>query len=123
MEEQDWFTGFGDALVSFGKSAWSAIRSGLGKVFSGFADLLGGIFGFFTDTVIGGVKSFFGTLSDDSILGYYQDETGTAALPEGVGSAMAMIPAFFGGLPAELQAPVIFGIAALFLIAALKLFL
>lgn len=123
LDDNGWLEGFFNSIKSFGKAAWSAIRSGLGKVFSGFADLLGGIFGFFTDTVIGGVKSFFSTLSDDSILGYYQDETGTAALPEGVGSAMAMIPAFFGGLPAELQAPVIFGIAALFLIAALKLFL
>lgn len=123
MDEQDWFTGFGDALASFGKKAWAAISSGIGKVFGGFADLLGGIFGFFTDTVVGGIKSFFSTLSDDSILGYYQDDTGTVTLPEGVSSAMATIPAFFGALPAELQAPVIFGIAALFLIAALKLFL
>lgn len=122
-ESQGLISGITSAIVSFAKAAWSAIASGIGKLFSGFADLLGGIFGFFTDTVVGGVKSFFSTLSDDSILGYYQDETGTAALPEGVGSAMAMIPAFFGGLPAELQAPVIFGIAALFLIAALKLFL
>lgn len=119
----DLLGGLGGAITSFAKRAWLAISSGLGKLFSGFADLLGGIFGFFTDTVIGGVKNFFATLSDDSILGYYQDDTGAAALPEGVGSAMAMIPAFFGGLPAELQAPVIFGIAALFLIAALKLFL
>lgn len=115
--------GLGDAIKSFAKKAWSAIASGIGKLFSGFADLLGGIFGFFTETVAGGIKNFFSTLSDDSILGYYQDDTGTATLPEGLTSAMSMIPAFFGGLPAELQAPVIFGIAALFLIAALKLFL
>lgn len=122
-ESHGLISGITSAIVSFAKKAWSAISSGIGKVFGGFADLLGGIFGFFTDTVVGGIKSFFSTLSDDSILGYYQDDTGTVTLPEGMSSAMATIPSFFGALPAELQAPVIFGIAALFLIAALKLFL
>lgn len=119
--------GLGDAIKSFAKKAWSAIASGIGKLFSGFADLLGGFFGFLSNTLLGGVKDFFATFSDGSLFDFWtqenEDGTTTTTLPEGMATGMASISGFFGGLPEELRAPLIFGFSLLFLAAALKLVL
>lgn len=127
MESEGWFDGFASAIKSFGKAAFSAIGSGLSKVFSGFTDLIGGIFGFLSDTVLGGVKNFFSSFSDSSILDIFQQEnedgSTTTTLPEGMSGAMATVGGFITGLPSELLGVLVFGIALLLLLAALKLLL
>lgn len=127
MESEGWFDGFANAIKSFGKAAFSAIGSGLSKVFSGFTDLIGGIFGFLSDTVLGGVKNFFSSFSDSSILDIFQQEnedgSTTTTLPEGMSGAMATVGGFITGLPSELLGVLVFGIALLLLLAALKLLL
>lgn len=127
MEEQNWFTGFGDAFKDFGKSAFKAISSGLKKVFSGFINMIGGLFGFLSDIVFDGVGDFFSGLSDSSITDFFQQENSdgstTTTLPGEMASGMSRMTAFFTGLPADLKGVLTFGIGLMFLLAALKLML
>ena len=126
-DSESLLSGLTGAIKSFSKSIWSAISFGIGKVFSGFTDLIGGIFGFLSDTVLGGVKNFFSSFSDSSILDIFQQEnedgSTTTTLPEGMSGAMATVGGFITGLPSELLGVLVFGIALLLLLAALKLLL
>ena len=125
MEDEGWFEGFGNAIKSLGKAAWSAISSGIGKFFSGFADLLGGFFGFLSDTLLGGVKDFFTTFSDGSLFSFWtqenEDGTTTTTLPDGLAAAFAFVSGVFMLFPVEIRSLFVFLIAVLIFLGVLKI--
>lgn len=126
LEEEGWFNFMSDLIKSFFSSIVGAVGSGLSALLSAVVDFFGWIFGFLTDAVLIGVRNFFDSFSDDSSIfdGFKQeneDGSTTVVLPSGV----ATVFQFFSGtvllLPDDLRLVLIFGVAALFLIAVFKL--
>lgn len=125
--------GLGNALQKLIEDVFNFITKVLELVLDLAYDLLEFFFTFLTDTVIGGITALFAAFTDGSLFEFFQEthtsvdaegnpvETVTTRLPEGV----AAVFAFFSGvvmiLPAELRSVFIFGIAAIFLIAILKM--
>lgn len=122
LEDEGWFDFMSDLLKSFLKTIITTLAAGLSKLFSAMADLISWIFGFLTETVLSGIKGFFDSFSNDSSIfdGFRQeneDGSTTVGLPSGVATAFQ----FFSGtillLPDDLRLVLVFGIAALFVIA------
>lgn len=116
-----------DAIEAVVKAAMDVITTVINGILSLATDMLSFVFDLFSDAVTSGAKNFFSVFSDNSITGFFQQEsedgTTTTTLPENVAAGMATVSGFFGGLPAPLRAVLIYGIALLFLLAALKIVL
>ena len=97
----------------------------LKSLISAAGDLLSGIFAFLTDTVLGGVKNFFTALTDGFFLdGFRQtDENGnvTTELPDGIAGVFAFFSSLFMLMPVELRSIMLFGFAAILMLAVFKM--
>lgn len=124
-DDGDWFSFMGDLLKSFLKTIVTALGAGLSKLFSAIADFFSWIFGFLSETVLSGIKNFFNAFGDDSSIfdGFRQeneDGSSTVALPSGVATVFQFVSGTILLLPDDLRLVLIFGVAALFLIAVFK---
>jgi len=114
-----------DGLGTLIKVVMDFITEVLKTVLDLLLELLQFFTGFLGETVIAGIGGLFSGLTDGSLLSPFQtpgeDGTVTYQLPEGV----AVVFAFFSGvilaLPVELRSVLIFGVAALVLIAVFKM--
>lgn len=115
------------AIETVVKAAMDLITTVINGIMSLATDMLSFVFDLFSDAVTSGVKNFFSAFSDGSITGFFQQEnedgTTTTTLPGNVAAGMTAVSGFFGGLPEQLRGVLIFGIALLFLLAALKIVL
>lgn len=124
-DDGDWFSFMGDLLKSFLKTIVTALGAGLSKLFSAIADFFAWIFGFLSETVLGGIRDFFDSFGDDSPIfdGFRQeneDGSTTVALPSGVATVFQFVSGTILLLPDDLRLVLFFGVAALFLIAVFK---
>lgn len=125
VEDEGWFSFIGDLLKSFLKSILTTLAAGLSKLFSAITDLFGWLFGFLTETALTGIRNFFDAFGDDSSLfdGFRQEnEDGTVSigLPSGVAAVFQFASGVVLLLPDELRLVMVFGIAAIIVIAVLN---
>lgn len=113
-----------NALSSLIEGIFGVITEVLKALIGAATDLISGIFGFLSDTVLSGIKSFFGVFTDGSLLEGFQqtgeDGSITIGLPDGVPSVFAFFSGFFLLLPAELRTVLFFGMGLLLLLAVIK---
>lgn len=106
-------------------SILSMITEILEALISAVCDLLLGIFDFLTTTILGGVNDFFSVLTDGSLFDVFLQTNDNGSTSFSLSSGIAVVFTFFSSLfmlmPAELRAIMIFGIAALLMLAVFNL--
>ncbi|MDD3346224.1 hypothetical protein, partial [Oscillibacter sp.] len=110
-------------LGSLIEGLFALIKTILEKLLTLAKDLISFVFGFLTDTVLGGIKNLFSAFGDSGgLFEGLKGEDGGFQLPEseGVAGAFAFISGVVGILPAEIRSVLIFGIGAIFLFAILR---
>lgn len=112
---------FTNALASIIELVLDFITFVLEEVLGLVKDLLSFFFDFLSATVIAGIGQFFSAFTDGSLFEIFtqenEDGTTTTALPEGIAAVFAFFSGVIMALPWELRSILIFGIAALVLIA------
>lgn len=114
-----------NALSSLIEGIFGVIIEVLKALIGAVTGLLSFIFGFLTDTVLGGISDFFSVFTDGSLLEGFDQSDGagntSTGLPEGVGIVFAFFSGLFLLMPAELRLIMIFGIGLMLFLGVFKL--
>lgn len=117
---------FTSGLSNLIESTFSLIATILSSLIGAAADLLSGIFGFFSDTVLGGISDFFSSFSEHGGLfdGFQQtgeDGSTSTGLPDGVPAVFAFFAGLWLVLPSDLRYVLMFGVGLMVLLSVFKL--
>ena len=114
----------GNGLLVLIEGLFALVITVLEAIIRMVIDLLSFIFGFITETVIGGIASFFSSFTDGTLFDAFKVEGPegeiTAELPEGIATVFAFFSGVILALPGELRGLLIFGVAALILLSVFK---
>lgn len=114
----------GNGLLVLIEGLFALVTTVLEAIIRLVIDLLSFIFGFVTETVIGGIASFFSSFTGGPLFDPFKvegpDGEVSAALPEGIAAVFAFFSGVILALPGELRGLLIFGVAALILLSVFK---
>lgn len=116
-----------EALSSLIEEIFSTITEVLKSLIGAATDLLSGLFGFLSETVLGGVRDFFSSLDElaNPFESTVTDEEGNTSTSTGLPQGISTVFAFFSGLfmiiPEELRIIMMFGFGFLLLLAVFKM--
>ena len=113
------------ALSSLIESAFGVVTEVLKALLSLVTQLLSFIFGFLTETVLGGIADFFSIFSDGSLFEAFQqtgeDGSTSIGLPSEISTAFSFVSGVILLLPDELRGILIFGVGFMVFLAVLKM--
>lgn len=116
---------FTNGLAALIEAAFDMIATILKTLLSLVTDTLSFLFGFISETVLGGIADFFSVFTDGSLFEGFQqtDENGStvAVLPEGVAAVFADLSGLIMALPSELSSVIVLGIGLLLFFAVVLL--
>ena len=116
-----------DGLATLIEGLFAIVTEVLKKLIGAATDLLTGIFGFLTTTVLGGVSDFFGSLGGLSspfqtpVTDAEGNTTVTTGLPEGIPAVFSFFSGLFMVMPEELRTVLFFGFGLMLLLAVFKI--
>lgn len=114
-----------NALSALIESLFAVITTVLQSLLGLVTDMLSFFFNFLTETVLGGISSFFSIFTDGSLTEWFQqtgeDGSTTTGLPSEIITAFSFISGVIMLLPAELRGVLFFGIGLMLLMAVFKL--